>query len=329
LSEYDVPDDDMPDSLPPDGGPDPYDGWDQEGLLSGESVWLPDGMRPVAATLAALRGAPMRAELADEAAARAAFREIMLAGQSGPGWPGAVGDGHTLILPARAADGGPPGMTRRPHSHRRPPQRGRWRSKALAGAAGAAAVVVVGGVALAGVFSSAGGHPGQPGHSADATSATTSASHPVSNGLDGSATKEPTAHPTPSNYPGGQSADGPDAAALCRQYLAFLTHPESASDWANERGTIRQLSELADGSRHIVGYCINLQQPWAMTPKGPGSDLGGPGLPPSSDSPGSDDPQGPQDANRPDHVGNGLGGSDGNGSGRSGDSSDFGGQGQN
>jgi hypothetical protein len=315
LSEYDVPDDDMPDSLSPDGGPDPYDGWDQEGLLSGEGVWLPDGMRPVAATLAALRGAPMRAELADEASARAAFRKIMPAGRSGPG---GAGDGHTLIRPARAADGASPGVTRRPHSHRRPPRRGRWQSKALAGAAGAAAVVVVGGVALAGVFSSAGGHPGQPGRSAGATSATTtSASHPVSNGLDGSATKEPTAHPTPSNSRGQQSADGPDAAALCRQYLAFLMHPESSSDWANEGGTIHQLTELAGGSRHIVGYCIDLQQPWAMTPKGPGSDLGGPCLPSSGDSPGLSS-----------HVGDGLGGSDGYGNGRSGDSSGSGSQGQ-
>jgi hypothetical protein len=325
LSEYDVPDDDMPDRLPPDDGPDPYDGWDQEGLLSGESVWLPDGMRPVAATLSALRGAPMRAELADEASARAAFRQIMLAGQ---GRPGGAGDGHTLILPARAADGASPGVTRRPHSHRRPPRRGRWRSKALAGAAGAAAVVVVGGAALAGVFSSAGGHPGQLGPSAGAASATTRASHPVSNGLDGSATKEPTAHPTPSRSLGQQSADGPDAAALCRQYLAFLMRPESSSDRANEAGTIHQLSELADGSRHIVGYCIDLQQPWAMTPKGPGSGLGGPGLPPSGDSPGSDDPQVPQDENRTSHIGNGPGGSGGNGDGGSGDSSVFGGQGQ-
>ena len=318
----------MPDSQTPDGGPDPYDGWDQEGLLSGESVWLPDGMRPVAATLSALRGAPMRAELADEASARVAFRKIMLAGQSGPGWPGGAGDGHTLILPARAADGGSPGVTRRPHSHRRPPRRGRWQSKALAGAAGAAAVVVVGGVAVAGVFSSGGGHPGQLGHSAGATSATTSASHPVPNGLDGSATKEPTAHPTPSHSAGQQSADGPDAAALCRQYLAFLTHPESSSDWTNEAGTIHQLSELAGGSRHIVGYCIDLQQPWAMTPKGPGSNLGGPRLPPSGDSLGSDGQQVSQDENRLDHVGNGLGGSGGSGDGRSGGSSDFGGQGQ-
>ena len=48
----------MSDSLPPNGGPDPYDGRDLEGLLSGENVRLPDGMRPVAGTLAALRAAP-------------------------------------------------------------------------------------------------------------------------------------------------------------------------------------------------------------------------------------------------------------------------------
>ena len=93
----------MPDSQPPVNGPDPYDGWDQEGLLSGESVWLPDGMRPVARTLASLRSAPMPAELSDEARARAAFREIALGGRSGSAPPGPAGDASTLILPARAA----------------------------------------------------------------------------------------------------------------------------------------------------------------------------------------------------------------------------------
>ncbi len=163
----------MSDSLPPDGGPDPYDGWDLEGLLSGENVWLPDGMRPVAGTLAALRAAPMRAELAGEASARAAFREIMLAGERGPGWSGrGVGDGRTLILPARPSDGGPHAVTRPRHSHRRPRRRRRWQPKAVAGAAAGAAVVIVGGIALAGGFSGAGGHPGQPRPSSGATSAT-------------------------------------------------------------------------------------------------------------------------------------------------------------
>ena len=34
MSDFGVPDDDMSDSLPPHGGPDPFDGWDLEGLLS-------------------------------------------------------------------------------------------------------------------------------------------------------------------------------------------------------------------------------------------------------------------------------------------------------
>ena len=68
----------MPDSQPPYGGPGPYDGWDLDGLLSGENVLVPEGLRPVARTLDALRVAPMRAELAAEEAARTAFRQIML-----------------------------------------------------------------------------------------------------------------------------------------------------------------------------------------------------------------------------------------------------------
>ena len=80
----------MSDSLPPNGGPDPYDGWDLEGMLSGANVWIPDGMRPVAGTLSALRAAPTRAELAGEASARAAFRQVMRANGTGSvGWAAA------------------------------------------------------------------------------------------------------------------------------------------------------------------------------------------------------------------------------------------------
>src|SRR5262249_29703757 len=100
----------MSDSLPPHGGPNPYDGWDLEGMLSGTNVWLPDGMRPVARTLSALRAAPTGAELSGEASARAAFRQVMQANRTGPGR--GAGDGHTLILPAPGAGGGPPAATR-------------------------------------------------------------------------------------------------------------------------------------------------------------------------------------------------------------------------
>jgi hypothetical protein len=322
LSEYGVPDDDMSDSLPPHGGPDPYDGWDLEGMLSGTNVWLPDGMRPVARTLSALRAAPTGTELSGEASARAAFRQVMQANGTGSGSPGrGAGDGHTLILPAQGAGGGPHMATRPRHSHRRPPRRGRWQPKALAGAAvGAVAVAVVGGIALAGGFSAAGGHPGQSGHGFSAVGATTASGHPGANGLDGSATKEPTAHPTPS-HSHAQSAGGTDSAAqLCRQYLTFSGHHESRSDRAKESVIGRELSDLAGGSRHIVSYCVRLPQLWAMTPKGPGADLDGPELLPPGNAQGAPGPGGPRDSQGDDQSGqghngsgSGLGGGAGNG----------------
>ena len=328
----------MSDSLPPHGGPDPYDGWDLEGMLSGTNVWLPHGMRPVARTLSSLRAAPTRAELSGEASARAAFRQVMQANGTGPGGPGrGAGDGHTLILPTQGTDGGPHVVTRPRHSHRRPPRHGRWQPKALAGAAvGAAAVAVIGGVALAGGFSAAGGHPGQPGRSSSAVGATTASGHPTPNGLDGTANKEPTSHPAPS-HSHEQSASGTDSAAqatgLCQQYLEFIMRHESKSDWAKESDTINQLSDLARGSRHIFSYCVRLQQPWAMTPKGTGSNLDGPGFSPAGDSQDASGPGGPQDSHGNDqsgqgHNGNGpgLGGSVGNG--RAGNNSGSGGQNQ-
>ena len=290
----------MSDSLPPNGGPDPFDGWDLEGLLSGERVWLPDGMRPVAGTLDSLRSAPMRAELSDEGAARAAFREIMLAGRSGSAPPSvAAGDARTLILPTRAADQGPHVVARpRPrHAHRRPPRRGRWRSRALVGAAGgAAAVVIVGGIALAGVFSAGNGHPGVLGRSSGAASAATQTSRPGPNGVEGTASKEPTASPTPSHSAGQQSSSGANAAPgpseLCRQYLESFAHQGSRSDRAAERVNLQQLSNLAGGPWHILGYCMRLQ-PWAMTPNQSGSDPDGVGFPADSqDSSGAAGSQG-------------------------------------
>jgi hypothetical protein len=297
LSDYGVLDDDMSDSPPPNGGPNPYDGWDLEGLLSGERVWLPDGMRPVAATLDLLRSAPMRAELSDEGAARAAFREIMLADRSGSAPPGvAAGDARTLILPARAADPGPHVVTRPRHAHRRPPRRGRWRSRALVGAAGgAAAVVIVGGIALAGVFSAGHEHPGLLGRSSGATSAAPQTSHPGPNGVEGTASKEPTASPTPSHSAGQQSSSGANAAPgpseLCRQYLESFGHQGSRSDLAAEQGDLQQLSKLAGGPWHVLGYCMRLQ-PWAMTQNQSGSDPDGVGFP--ADSQGSSGAAGSQ-----------------------------------
>jgi hypothetical protein len=335
LSEYGVPDDDMSDSLPPNGGPDPYDGWDLEGMLSGANVWLPDGMRPVAGTLSALRAAPTRAELAGEASARAAFRQVMRANGTGSGRPGHDPvDGHTLILPAQGAGGGSHVVTRPRHSHRRPPRRGHWQPKALAGAAvGAVAVAVIGGVALAGGFSAAGGHAGQPGGSSSAVGATTPSGHSGSNRLDGTASQQPTAHPSPSHSNEQQSGGGTDsasrAAGLCRQYLEFIAHHESQSDWAKESDIIGQLSDLA-GDSHITSYCVRLQEPWAMMPKGSGADLDGPGISPPDDSPGSGGPQNSQgnDRSGQGHSGKGPDQGGGAGNGRGGNDSGSGNQNQ-
>jgi hypothetical protein len=276
----------MSDSLPPNGGPGPFDGWDLEGLLSGENVRLPDGMRPVARTLASLRSAPVPAELSDEARARAAFREITLGGRSGSAPPGPAGDDRTLILPARAAaDPGPHVVPRsRPrHAHRRPPRRGRWGTRALVGAAsGAVAVVIVGGIALAGVFSGGNGHPGVLGSSSGATSAAPQATSPGSNRVEGTASKAPTATPTPSQSASQQSSGGasasPGPTELCRQYLESIGHQGSRSDRAAARDDLQRLSDLAGGPWHVLGYCLRLQ-PWAMTPDRSASDPNGLGFP--------------------------------------------------
>jgi hypothetical protein len=327
LTENGVPDDDMSDSLPPNGGPGPYDGWDLEGLLSGRNVWLPDGMRPVAGTLAALRSAPAGTELSGEAAARAAFRDIMRAGATGPAVPGGgARDASTLILPTRTLGGGPPVAARPRHSHRRPPQRGRWRSKALVGGPGlrigVAVVLVVGGIALAGTFSG-GGQQKQPGLGSGGTSAAPQTTHPGSNGVEGTASTEPTT-PAPSASTARQSSGSSDStsgpSALCRQYLEFIARPESHSDWAEESDNFQQLSHLAGGPWHITGYCMALQ-PWSMTAKGAESHLGGLGFPP----PGSQDPAGgvgSQGDKASQHEGNtGSGASGGSGVGNDGSGS--------
>jgi hypothetical protein len=284
-------------------------------------------MRPVAGTLGALRAAPMRGELAGEASARAAFRQIMLAGESEPAWSaGPAGDARTLILPERVTGGGPHAVTRPRHSHRRPRRRGRWHSKALAGAAaGAAAVVVVGGIALAGGFSGAAGHPGQPGQSLGAASSTTQAgqSGSGSRGLEGNATKEATPRATAASG-AGQSSSGSGASVrstLCRQYWAFFAHSESSASWTAEKGDLRQLSKLAGSPWNVSRYCMPYYS-WGFAPPAPATDHGdGPG-----DGPG---PQGPGDSqgeNLPGpRSGSDDGGSDGNSG--NGDSGSHGGNG--
>jgi hypothetical protein len=304
----------MPDSLPPNGGPSPKDGWDLEGLLSGENVWVPEGMRPVAVTLAVLRSAPVRAELAGEATARGMFRQIMAARESTPGRSGGeTGDARTLVLQTPAADGGPHLVSPPRHSHRRPPRRGRWQSKALVGAA--AAAVVIAGTALAGTFSG-GGPPGLPGGGPGVTSATSqpAGTSPVANGLEGSATKEAAPGVSDNQHSSSGPDTGPGPGALCRQYWVFFSHPESSASVKAENDNLQQLSELAGGLWNVNRYCT-AYAPLSAGPPVPGSNPGGPDF----QDPGSTQGSQGKNSSSGQHGGNGTGnGNDGTGNGSNG-----------
>jgi hypothetical protein len=280
LSDFDVSDDEMPVSQPRRGGSGPYDGRDLDGLLSGGNVIVPEGLRQVARTLDALRVAPMRAELAGEAAARAAFRQLMVSSES------------TLVLPAQASGAQPrPAAHPGRHRHRRPSQRGRWQAKVLVAAA--AAVVLGGAAALASTLSSSGGHPGQAGQSPNAVGGSSKASVPGSR-VEGTGKREPTAKPTPTAASQSGTSTTPAPAALCSQYFAFAGHPGSASNSGTKNELYRQLSVLAHGQRNVNDYCTRLLNPWAATPHEPDNFPGmpGPGSPPFNGSQGGNSPTG-------------------------------------
>jgi hypothetical protein len=284
LSDFDVPDDEMPVRQPRNGGSGPYDGRDLDGLLTGGNVIVPEGLRQVARTLDALRVAPMPAELAGEAAARAAFRQIMVPNES------------TLVLPAQAADAQPrPAAHPGRHRHRRPPQRGRWQAKVLAAAA--AAVVLGGAAALASTLWISGGHSGQAGQNPSAVSSGSKASVPGSR-VEGTGKREPTAKPTPTATSQSGTSAAPAPAALCSQYFAFAGHPGSAPNSATNNELYQQLSVLAHGQRNVNDYCTRLLKPWAATPHEPDNFPGmfpgmpGPGSPPFNGSQGGNSPTG-------------------------------------
>ncbi|MGH3281634.1 MAG: hypothetical protein ACRDNW_21195 [Trebonia sp.] len=303
----------MSDSFPPeDEGPDPYEGQDFDGLLSGENCSLiPEALRPVVPALDALRAAPMRGELHGEAAVRAYFRQAALASEA-----------RTLIVPTvtpgGAADAA--GSPHRPHRHRRPSKRGRWRAKALAGAA-AAAVVIAGVAVAADTLSGAGGRPAA-GRSHQAVSATTSATVPGANVVEGNGTPEPTVKPTPNTETSQPSRDNPSPSELCDEYSDFFTHPARHS-LATKREVFKQLSSLAGGADDVEYYCMRLIQPWAV-PRGPRKFPAMHGYPFSAAWPGSHDYQGSQRSQVPGfsvgHSGGGNDGGGGNGNGQGGDS---------
>jgi hypothetical protein len=251
----------MPDSRLPIQGLASQRERDLDALLSGEAGYPAVVLGPVAGVLAALRAAPAPDELDGEAAARAAFR-LFVRPEAGP-----VGDAHpsaplpqlpaqfhqvamagagrpdepgpTVVLP-RAAPGGPRHARPRHARPRRPaPWPGRW--QVMAAASGAAAAVIIGVAALAGVFSGPGGHQGPSGFHPSTQSS--SASHRATSSVLGTATARPTPRP---------SAVSPQV--LCRQAMDFM-HPYQPGSQAAENAVLQQLRKLAGGEAGIIGYC--------------------------------------------------------------------------
>jgi hypothetical protein len=272
LSDFDVPDDEMPDSQQPIQGPASPRERDLDALLSGEAGYPAVVLGPVAVALAALRAAPTPDELDGEAAARAAFRLFMVpvggvAGHAhgpapnppvpaqfhqvaaaGAGRPDGLG--ATVVLP-RVVPGGPRHARPR-HARPRRPVRwpGRW--QVMAAACGGAAAVIIGVAALAGAFSGPGGQPGRSGLRASSPSSTASSKRAISSVL-GTATARPTP-PTPPPPPLPRpSAVSPEA--LCHQFMDYFMHPEPPGNRSAEDTALQQLSTLAGGRLQVIGYC--------------------------------------------------------------------------
>jgi hypothetical protein len=242
----------MPDSLlPPGWGLAPFDERDLDAVLAGKTADVPVALRPVADVLAALRAAPVPAELYGEANAMAEFRALGL-GQAGRPAP-------TMLLEALPA-GSRARPGRQPARHRvRPARRHRLLRAtvrpAVLSAAAAAAVIVVA-VLVTGSFAgplrdiahmaspSAGASfpKGSTGHSAAPRVETTSA------GL------ETTAPPSATySTASAQSV----LSNSCRAYYSYYKHPVGLSYWATQQSLWDQLTKLTgtDNWFKVYQYC--------------------------------------------------------------------------
>jgi hypothetical protein len=303
----------MPDSLqPPSWGPAPFDERDLDAVLSGQPGDVPAALRPVAETIAALRAAPMPAELSGETAIMAEFRAM--AGSRG----GRQAD--TLELPLVSADGSPRRSARH-RARRRGARQVSRRTGALMGAA--AAVLIVVAVAFAGNL------PGPiqrftPFDFGRSSTASPSAGHSsggkaASSGVQGSATPTKPATPQASVSSGGVAPESPSPSptsspgSLCRAYFGyFLTHRQSGLSPA-EKSLYWQLARLARSPElaKVLHYCASyLGDMYGNKPSeadansqgpGDGSARTGPGYAPSqSGGPGpGQGNQGPQDSPSP------------------------------
>ena len=254
----------MPDSqVPPIWGP-AYDERDLDALLSGETGSTPVALQPVEGTLAALRGAATRRELADEAVARAAFRAFVpVSPTTGPlPWaaeaePAAV-TSHTLVLP-------PADHRQQPaprHRHRR--RTAKSTRKPRIAVTGAAAALIVVATAVTGALTGSIGELTSFGRQPASSSASARATgqSPASEGVqvtgaarDRISTPKTTAAAPPAPHP------TPDPRSLCREYSRDFDHP--GQDVGALIALYGQLIKLAGGPFKITGYCLHALGPLA------------------------------------------------------------------
>jgi len=315
MSENGVPNDDMPDSQqPPSWGP-AYHDRDLDALLSGDAGNIPVVLRPVESTLAALRAAPSRRELSEEAAARAAFRAIV---QRRVPWappaeqgivtadtlilPPAIGPAERLLTPA----------DRRTPRHRRRRGGGGWgghRSVIALTSVAAAAVIVIA-VAVTGglpgsVGQTFGGHPTGAAASSAGTGRT-------QNSLEGTGVSHPTPPAAVSSAGSAPASVSPSAATSPTTFCRELFEPLGRQNRTMWGALLRQLTQLAGGRDKIRSYCFRYLSsdfaqapgsypafPFGGYPGGPG-DRGNNGAP----NPGSGHSGGNQSAGDP-HPGTG------------------------
>jgi hypothetical protein len=266
----------MPDSeQPPFWGP-AYHERDLDALLSGARN-PPVALRPVESTLAALRAAPTRRELSDEAAARAAFRALASPqAQWAARAEHATVTQHTLVLP--------PVDRRRPRTARHRRRRATWEAHrsaiAITGVAAVALIVIA--VAMAGAIPgsigqmmSLGGHPTSAGSPAaksgrtpvslEGTGASTPTPSPEVTGT-GTATSAAASIATGTATVGPRVTSGP--GTLCRE-LFERSVQQSRTTWL---ALFAELSRMAGGRYQVFGYCLrNLGSSYSAKAQWPSS----------------------------------------------------------
>ena len=271
----------MPDSLlPPWWGPAPFDERDLDAVLSGETTDIPVALRPVADALAALRAAPMPAELRRQAMIMAEFRALTEFRAAGLGKDGRAGDTAPTLVLSVPREGSARRRAPRHRARRRAAPAGNWRAGTLIGAA--ATVIVLAAVVLAGNV------PG-PFHRVGSSSASTPSAARQAGGnssspkVEGSASQVP---PAPQTAGGSATPQQSEGSLLCHEVYDIVKNLGPSAHWKQEMSSLsslwNRLTELAGSSRpsQVASYCtpyVSDLFPHGTLPHIPGSDDQGTG----------------------------------------------------